>query len=317
MNIRTWITLAFLLPSNALADPIQSVRYLVDGNSVEASTTGHKTTKDTPFAIASIGKTMTAVAVLRLADRNLISLDALASRWLPVETSSGLGGLEGVSVRHLLTMTSGLADYLSDEYVDDALDDPDQVQNALTALTYAYGEPHVFNVGAGFDYSNTNYVLLGVILERATGNAYADVIEAEVFAPSGMSDSFVFGSTDLPANFPNGHEDGQHYRDYYQSQGFGDGGVISTAPDLAAFYKALFIDQSLLTDASLQDMLTDPIGEGYGMGIEIEEGLIGHSGGDLGFASDVRMDPDVGSIAIIFSADADADANWTFDQLPD
>ncbi|MDG1431491.1 MAG: serine hydrolase [Paracoccaceae bacterium] len=317
MSIKTWIALTILLPSIASADPIQSIQYFNDGSAVETSTTGHATTITTPFAIASIGKTMTAVAILRLVDRNVIALDAPAAVWLPLDVTSGLGGLEGITIRHLLTMTSGLADYLTDEYVEDALDDPARVQNALTALTYAYRERQVFNVGAGFDYSNTNYVLLGVILEQATGQTYSDVIETEVFLPAGMENSFVFGSSALPANFPNGHEDSQHYRDYYQAQGFGDGGVISTAPDLARFYEALFSNQTLLSNKSLQDLLNDPIGEGYGMGIDIEDGLVGHSGGDLGFASDVRMDIDKGTIAIFFAADADANTEWTFDQLLD
>jgi len=315
MGIKSWIACAIILPGIAMADSTQSIRYYVDDDGVQVATTGTATKNDTPFAIASIGKTMTAVAVLRIVGQGAIDLDGPVTRWVDGDIADGLGGLSGVTVRHLLNMTSGLPDYLSDAYIEAALGNPDRFQNPLTALSYAYDEPPVFGVGEGFDYSNTNYVLLGLILEQATGKSYAETLKSEVFAPANMTNSFVFGSTRLPANFPSGHEDGAHYRDYYEHQGFGDGGVIATAPDLAKFYEALFITGDLLPDALLDELLVDPIGEGYGMGIEVEDGLVGHSGGDLGFSSDVRMDTDDGRIAIIFHANADADTSWTFDKL--
>jgi D-alanyl-D-alanine carboxypeptidase len=71
-------------------------------------------------------------------------------------------------------------------------------------------------------------------------------MQREVFDVVGMPNAFVFGSQPLPASFPDGHENGDHIRDYYQFDGFGDGGVIATAPDVAKFYRALFIDRSLL-----------------------------------------------------------------------
>lgn len=317
MGIKTWVACAILLPALALADATQSIRYYVDDSGVDFETTGSATQQNTPFAIASIGKTMTAVAVLRVVEQGDIDLDGAVSDWVSPDIADGLGDLREISVRHLLNMTSGLPDYLSDDYIEDALSDPDRIQTPRMALTYAYGEPQVFGVGQGFDYSNTNYVLLGLILEQATGQTYAETLRSEVFVPANMTNSFAFGSKALPASFPSGHEDGTHYRDYYENLGFGDGGVISTAPDLAKFYQALFISGDLLSDALVDEMLVDPIGEGYGMGIEVEDNIVGHSGGDLGFSSDVRMDLDDGRIAIIFEASDDADTSWTFGRLFD
>lgn len=311
------LAVAFMLHGIALADPVQSVQYYEDKEGVEVGSTAHGTDAHTPFAIASIGKTMTSVAVLRLAEEGVIDIDGLAADWVPHQVKAGLGGLRHETIRDLLTMTSGLPDYLTDTYIDDALADPDRIQNPLTALSYAYGEKRVFETGTAFDYSNTNYVLLGIILEAATGKSYAAIIQDEVFTPAGMGSSFVFGSTPLPDDFPNGHEDGYHYRAYYQAQGFGDGGVISTASDLARFYKALFVTRDLLSADSMRDFLYDPIGEDYGMGIDIADGLLGHSGGDLGFVSDVRFDPRTQAIAIFLSADAEADTAWTYDRLLD
>lgn len=260
---------------------------------------------------------MTSVALLRLVADGAISLDDPAARWVSRDIAQGLGGLDGITLRHLLTMTSGLPDYLTDDYIDDALDDPDRVQKPGMALTYAFDEDALFSPGRGFDYSNTNYVLLGLILENVTGQSYATLMERLVFRPAGMTRSFVFGSAALPPTFPNGHEDGQHIRAYYQADGFGDGGVIATASDVAKFYKALFLERTLLPSSLMSEFRNDVLNEGYGMGIEIEDGTYGHSGGDLGFASDVRMDIRSGDISIILVAEAEADTDWTFDRLMD
>lgn len=306
--------LAFMLPNLAEAADVATIRYL-DADGVTSVTVEGPARPDTPFAIASIGKMMTSVAVLRLVEQGKLALDDGVTAYLPTEPLAGLPRLPEVTLRHLLTMTSGLPDYLDDAYIEDALDDPVKVQNPLTALSYAYGERHLFPPGQGFDYSNTNYVLLGLILEDVTGQTYAKALDRLVFQPAGMDQSFVFGSQPLPDIFPSGHEDGAHYRSYYKFDGFGDGGVIAPAPDLARFFRALFVEQSLLTAAMMAEFLHDAFDEGYGMGIEVDGELVGHSGGDLGFSSDARLDRSSGTLAIILSASADTDTDWTFEAL--
>lgn len=305
------------LPVVGWADAIASVRYFDDGDQVAVSVVGQGTTADTPFVIASLGKTMTAVALLRYVQRGAIDLDDPVATFLPTSIADGLDGIASVTIRDLLAMTCGLADYYTDDYLDDALDDPETVQTPLVALRYAEDEPALFEAGADFDYSNTNYVIAGIILERLSGRSYAEVMETEVFAPAGMSASFVFGSAPLPRTFPNGHEDGSHVRSYYANTGFGDGGVISTAPDVVAFYRALFVEGRLLSQALQSEMLRDPLGSDYGLGVEIFDGLYGHSGGDLGFAADVRFDPRSGAVAVVLIADGDAETYWAEDRLLD
>lgn len=304
----------FLFPTLAKADPVATIRYL-EADGTASITVEGPATLDTPFAIASIGKTMTAVAVLRLVAQGKLVLDDGIAAYIPAETLAGLPQLSKTTLRQLLTMTSGLPDYLDDAYITDALADPIAMQSPLTALRYAYGESQLFHPGQGFDYSNTNYVLLGLIVEDVTGQTYSTAMEDLVFRPAGMDRSFVFGSGILPNNFPNGHENGGHHRSYYKFDGFGDGGVIAPAPDVARFFQALFIDETLLSPAMMAELLHDPFDEGYGMGIEMEGRIVGHSGGDLGFSSDVRLDRDNGILAIILSASADSDTDWTFDAL--
>lgn len=299
-----------LLGLQAHADEASAIRYLGQSGSVEIQASGAGVTQHTPFAIASVGKTMTSVALLRLVARGRLTLDDPARDYLPAEIVDGLGGMQGITVRHLLNMTSGLPDYLDDAYAEDAARDPARIQTPEVALTYAFGYPAIFGPGEDFDYSNTNFVLAGLVLERLGGRSYAGMITQEVFEPAGMTRSFVFGSRPLPADFPFGHEDGRHVRDYYGFEGFGDGGVISTAEDVARFYRALFIDKTLLDTAGLAELLRDPVGEGYGLGIDVEGSVLGHAGGDLGFSSDVRIDLRSGTIAVMLVARGDADTDW-------
>jgi D-alanyl-D-alanine carboxypeptidase len=293
------------------AQPVPTVRYLENADGV--TVTAQAASADTGFAIASVGKTMTAVALLRRVQAGELRLDVPAADWIAPEIAQSFGGLNTVTLRHILTMTSGLPDYYTDDYLADVLHDPSR-QTAETALSYAFEEDRLFAPGTDFDYSNTNYVLLGLILETVTGQSYAVAMQTEVFGPAAMTDSFVFGSRSIPPSFAQAPA---HVRAYYQSAGFGDGGVIATAPDVARFYRALFLDQTLLSPAMLAEMTSDPTGAGYGMGIELDGSIVGHSGGDLGFSSDVRLHLPTGTLAVMLVAAENADTGWTDDQMPD
>ena len=312
---RLGLLLCGLLPQVAQADEVQSVRYVVRDGVAQVQMTGAGTTVDTPFTLASVGKAMTSVAGLRLVEQGLIDIDDPVSDYVSDTINDGFGGLNDVSLRHLLTMTSGLPDYYDAIYQRDALRRPDEVQKAAVALSYVFDADRLSAPGEVFDYTNTNYVLLGLVLEKVTGQSYAEVLKALIFDPLEMNDSFVFGSQALPETYPTGHQGQDHVRSYYEADGFGDGGVISTAPDLARFYMAVFMEGSVLSDSMMDVFLTDPTGVGYGMGIGVEGAIVGHSGGDLGFASDVTLDRETGTIAIILSADADADTSWAIDQV--
>jgi len=309
------LTVLYTLPCVVSADEVRLIQYYEHPHGTEILTSGNDVLVTTPFAIASIGKTMTSVAVLRLVEKGQLSLDDDVTKWLPDdmfrEVTNGLGGLSGLTLRHLLNMTSGLPDYLTDDYLDAAIADPARIQNPRTALTFAYSEAPLFQPGSHFDYSNTNYVLAGLVLEKASGLSYSTVIESEIFNPAGMSQSFVFGTRPLPSNFPNGHEAGQHERSYYEFHGFGDGGIISTAKDLASFFRMLFLERTLLSTGMMDELVHDPLNENYGLGIDVEEGVVGHAGGDLGFSSDVRVKTSTGEIAILLIAKSDADTSWT------
>lgn len=308
------VVLHLSLAHSAFAHETAWIRYQFD-RSPKFEASASNITPDTPFAIASVGKTITSVAILQEVEVGRLDLDREAQQWLPNEVVSGLGGMDDITLRHLLNMTSGLPDYYTDEYVEAIAEYGDEVRTPAIAASYAFDEEILFSPAEDFDYSNTNSLLLGMILENVSGKSYGEILQERIFTPAKMTNSFVFGTKNLPDAFPAGHEDGEHVREYYQGQGFGDGGVIASAADLQRFYHALFVEKTLLSEVSLEELLKDPLGVNYGMGIEVESEIYGHSGGDLGFASDIRFDAESGVTYIELIADGDADASWTEDQM--
>jgi len=276
------------------------------------------------FAIASVGKTMTSVALLQLVQAGKIGLDAAAAEYLPADIARQFNGLNGISVRHLLDMRSGLVDYYGDDYFEAVLRTRAN-QNIRFALGFAAPERPKFRPGKRFDYSNTNYLLVQLIIEQVSGQNLAGYFQQNIFKRAGMGKSLVFGTGVLPSDFVVGVENirergPEDVTFYYQGQGYGDGAVISTAADLARFYEALFVKQSLLSPALLKEMLKDPVGARYGLGIEVEQirsigTVLGHSGADVGFTADVRFCPKGKAIAVALFASDGGDTEVTYDML--
>lgn len=301
----------------AFADAPAYIQLLWEDGNIEIAGLGPHTSSESIFAIASIGKTMTSVAILSLVDDGQLSLDDLASDYLPQSVIEGLGGLNGITIRNLLAMRSGLPDYYNANYLNDALNDLPKTLSPAGAVSYVFGESLDAQPGEAYSYSNTNYVLLGMIGEHASQRSYAQLLRERVFRPANMRNSFVFGSVTLPTEFVHGHEDSEHIRDYYNHPGFADGGVISTAPDLALFYDAIFFSKTLLSETTRRALISDPEGDGYGLGITVEDGIVGHTGGDLGFVSELSADLQARRIAIMLIADAVEETDWVTEQIWD
>ena len=274
---------------------------------------------DDRFAIASVSKLYLAVALLRLAERGAVDLDAPVAAYLPPDMVQDFGGLKGVTLSMLLGMRSGLPDYLDDGFMDDVLARRHS-EPRRAALAIAAEEEPLFAPGTDFDYSNTNYLLAEIAMERVTGQHMSRTFAAEIFAPARLVATVHHGPGAMPDVPGREASSGVGPRDvagYYAQTGFADGGLIATAADVAAFYRALFLDRALLSQQSLAQLLHDPLGVDYGLGVEVEDDaalgrVLGHSGGDLGFVSDVRMTLDPPAIAVALIADGDAEADVTY-----
>ena len=295
----------------------------VAGDAVAA--THAKVVPQTPFAIASLTKTFTAALILRLADEGQLTIDDTLARWLPDYPNAAR-----ITLRMLLQHTSGLADFFQNPKFDAALNQaklrvwtPDEVLRFV-------GKP-VFAPGQGWVYSNTNFVLLGLVAERAGGAPWAEQVRREFFVPLGLESTYVqgVGSPVAPpahANemfvgsggriLPRDLSDGSALVPFTSvvTAAFSAGSIASTSGDLARWARALY-GGDVLTPASLAQMLTfDPKIEqyaalAYGLGVSrvnIDGRFVafGHTGALAGTRASIRWLPkERVTVAVVFNRD--------------
>ena len=245
---------------------------------------GTDATPRTNYRLASVSKQFTAAAVLLLVDDGVVGLDDSVRRWLPELPAIA----DTVTVRHLLTHTSGLVDY--EEVMDP--DPPEQLRDADVLAILAGVDRAYFPAGADYRYSNSGYALLAVLVERASGLDYPQFLRTRIFQPLGMEGTLAYtrGGPPVPDR-AYGHSlvDGEWVRTDQSSTSavLGDGGVYSSIEDLARWDAALY-DDRLLPDALRTLAFTpatptdDPEVE-YGFGWRITGDRLWHSGETIGF----------------------------------
>lgn len=269
-------------------------------------------TLETLFAHASVTKMFTAVSVLQLVAQGDLSLDTLIVPYLGLE-GRGIG--PDVTLHHLLTHTSGIADYFEG-------DDPAELERVLATIPRAnlasvagflplFADKDArFAPGARFEYNNAGYILLGLVVEKATGRSYFDYVRQHIFAPAGMGDA-DFLPFDLvregvaegyiPVTAADGAIAGWR-RNIYAVPPYGspDGGAYASAKDMTRFMRALRAGR-LMEPELLAKMLTPhatvspQFAYGYGLWLlKPGEQIIryGHTGEDAGVSARVMYYPE-------------------------
>ncbi|RFZ91344.1 tetratricopeptide repeat protein [Mucilaginibacter conchicola] len=221
---------------------------------------------DTKYVMASVSKPLTAIAVFQLIEKGKLKLDEPVARYLPTFS------LKDITVRNLLAHTSGLPN--TEELFGGQLKaNPDkQYTNAdiLPALV-AFGTVR-FRAGEKYEYSNTNYSLLALLIEKQTGRAFADYMRRYVFKPAGMANTEIIDSDfNFPAGFAKKYDRPIHYADTlrlvtevpeirqwtYNWVGFqGPGNMVSTTHDLLNLDRALYAGK--LVSARSMDLMFTP-----------------------------------------------------------
>lgn len=261
--------------------------------------TGTPITADTRFYAASVGKMIVAAAILSAVDEGLIGLDSLIGPLLADLPDIEQFEREGpVKISQLLNHTSGLAEYLSDDFLDASYDAPETQWTVEEAMGFAYGQP-AQPANHGFEYTNTNYVILGHILAQLDGSLERSLTR-RIFSPAGMGASSVGLNPTTMAPAAHGYdENGHDVSALGWNSILGDGPVVTTASDLANFMHALFEERTLLSPARLAQMRTpSSFEENYGLGLVMDEDehgqWVGHSGGYDGFEADILHNTDTG-----------------------
>lgn len=227
------------------------VRLDLDGVTVERGyglanrAHGIANTPNTQFATASGTKGLTALAVMSLVEQGVLALDTTARSLL----GSDLPLIDArVTVEHLLSHRSGIGDYLDETTVADWTDYVLSVPAHELATTEQFlavldGHPMQHAPGERFVYCNGGYVVLALIAERVAGVPFHDLVEERVCRPAGMVDTSFLRSDELPGRAAHGylHDDGLRTNVFHLPvRGSGDGGIYTTAADIAALWDALF-----------------------------------------------------------------------------
>jgi CubicO group peptidase (beta-lactamase class C family) len=265
-------------------------------------------TDSTVYQSGSVGKQFTAALILRLAAAGRLQLDDPIRRHL----SEGPPAWDSVTIRHLLTHTSGIPDYTDSAvnyqrpYTEDEL------------VRIAAGLPQQFHAGAHWRYSNTGYLLLGAIVRRATGVFYGDLLRQEIFTPLGMRTARIISEADIVPNRAAGYElvhDSLHNQAWVHPtlNTTADGSLYLTVHDLARWVMGW--DAGRVLSAGDREQAWTPVrlNDGstysYGFGWEIGElrtrRLIGHTGSWQGFKTSVQRFPGQ-DLTVIVLANLDA-----------
>ena len=263
-----------------------------------------KATPATNYRLASVSKQFTAAAILLLAEQGRLKLDDPVRRWLPTlpETTSA------VTLRQLLDHTGGLVDYedLIPPGTTGQVSDND-VLRMLSATSKTYFAP-----GTAYRYSNTGYVLLGLVVERASGYSLPLYLKQQIFQPLGMDHTLLYekGGPEVDDRaYGYSEVNGQWTRtdQSVTSATRGDGGIYSSVEDLAKWDAALY-DNRLLSDASRKlafsphvKVTGEPYEASYGYGWRITGDTLWHSGESIGFRNIIVRWPKQHLTVIILS----------------
>jgi D-alanyl-D-alanine carboxypeptidase len=247
---------------------------------------------DDHVRIASITKTFVATVILQLVDEGALGLDDSLESHL-----AGVPNGDGITIRQVLGMSAGIFDFIHDPVIaEDYVADPLLPFTPDDALAIIRASTPDFAPGERVQYSNSNYVLLGFILEQLTGQPAETAIAERILEPLGMTNTSFPVTAEMPEPYLPGYADaadGGPLRDVTLSNPaipWTSGAMISTLADLRIWARALAIG-TLLTPESQAARLqwgtiaTGPLQVAYGLGILQINGLVGHNGGIFGYSS--------------------------------
>jgi D-alanyl-D-alanine carboxypeptidase len=281
-------------------------------------TSGEPMTPDVHHRIGSVTKTFTATLLLQAAGEGLLSLEDKIDRYV-----KGVPNGDKITLRQMADMTSGVASYTEDDqWVKEWSSDPTRVWKPEELAQAGIKESPLFDPGTEWFYSNTNYVLLGLVLEKATGKSIGDLYRQQIIEPLGLKNTSFPDPAD--SSIPEPHAQGYTLQgqssggkpidstDWSPSEAWTAGEMISTVDDLLVYGRALGTGKGLLSpeqqserlDSFVSDVppLNKPPLKGtlaYGIGLGKDHGWIGHNGEIPGYNTYLFYHPDLDAVLVV------------------
>ena len=236
---------------------------------------------ETKFATASAGKVFVAVGILQLIESGKLSFDDTIGNILDFDLKLID---KNITVRQLLNHTSGIPDYFDEstmkEYAELWQDFPNyKIRKSMDIVPLFINKPMMYKAGEKFQYNNTGFVVLGIIVEKITGMLFDDYLSKNVFHPCGMLNTGYYELDRLPAKCANSYIYDENRKNYYTNiysvdvKGTGAGGAFTTIIDVEIFWDNL-LDGKILSKKLLKEMLSlqsNSDDDYYGYGIWLEK----------------------------------------------
>ncbi len=272
-----------------------------------------KVTAETPFTIGSISKSLTGLAVMKLIDEGTIALEDPVLKHLPWFTLKDEEAAAQITVKQLLTQSSGISTYSGLDLSEQGADDKHAINKSTAGLSNI---KLAANPGEIYQYSNANYLILGSLIEEVTGNSYAEYMEQEVFLPLGMKDAAADKDTAYEKGYAAGYQSWfgmpRKTAAVYDNSGASYGYISASAEDMVKFIRLFHSPESitLLTESTLKQYTTPYIQTGenrfYGLGVRISnpdslEKMIWHSGSTPDSHAEVFYLPETGWGGVILT----------------
>jgi D-alanyl-D-alanine carboxypeptidase len=276
------------------------------------------------FRIGSVTKTFTATVILQMVDRGQIDLD---------ETINNLGfndvhNSDMITVKQLLNMTSGLPDYTHDEeFIDAFLNNPTNVWTPQELVDMAMVRPVNFQPGENYEYCNTNYILLGMIIEEISGSSYESMVESNIIETLGLTNTFFPETPYLNEDFCSGFSINNEMEIYNgtvmdPSFAWSAGGIVSNLEDMSLWARVLG-EGTLLSNQSQQERMTwngfsdedDPYIKYCLGGFWYSDIFYGHTGVARGYTDAVYYMPSTETVFVIMANADYSDVDNVFQEL--
>ncbi len=270
---------------------------------------GTALTLETPFYLASIAKSFTAVAIIQLHERGKLDYNQNIGSYFPELGSFG----SRITIKNLLNHTSGLPDYFALGW-----DEPGVTNAQIYSKLINNLKSLLFKPGNKYSYNNTGYLLLSLIVEQVGGMPYYKFINDNIVEPLQMENTWVHDLRNpgvLQKNRAIGYDRKMKKENDYNLLTWGDGGMYSNLEDLFIFDKALYTE-SLVSNASLQEAYEETelnngskkdYGYGWVIGSNINGKVVSHSGGLAGFRNYFERQIEVGNTIIILTNNSNED----------
>ncbi|UFR06559.1 beta-lactamase family protein [Streptomyces sp. Go40/10] len=281
--------------------------------------TGRRMTPDLYTRIGSETKTFTVTALLQLVDQGKVGLDDTIGQYV-----DGVPGGDRITLRQLAGMRSGLFNYSEDDDFFKALTSvPQRPFTPRQLLAYAFRHPLLFPPGRKFSYSNTNLILLGLVVEKESGRHLGDYLRQHVLDPAGMKDTLLPEGSEFPAPHAQGYTDQTangktaETAGWNPSWGWAAGAMVSTLDDLHIWARTVATGElpdgkRMISAATQRQRLATPATPiphvGYGLGIFNVRGWIGHNGSLPGYESlTIYLPSTRTTLVVLLNTDIDHD----------